>query len=104
MQLNELRGAVRSPIAAVENQHDILAAQGTQADVAAGDRRKVESGRSLSYLNAIKIGWAGLRHRCGCAREANQRASPGDAVAHMLNLSHDGRKSFPEREVYLSWD
>ena len=36
LQLNELRGAVRSPIATVEHQDDILAAQGTQADIAAG--------------------------------------------------------------------
>ena len=56
LQLDQLLGAVRSPIAAVKHQHDVPAAQTAQLEVSALGRGQLEIRRHGSSDDAVQVG------------------------------------------------
>ena len=55
MQLNELRGAVGSPIATIENEYDVAAFEGGEGAAFAGGGGQVEIRRRYAYGDAIEV-------------------------------------------------
>ena len=61
MQLNELRGAVGSPIATIEDENDVAALEGSESALFARGGGQIEIGRGCADGDAVEVCGCGLR-------------------------------------------